>query len=217
MSAVSGSEESAGLRPTGTPLGGFVVAAVVLGASTGGPRLVESILRDLPADFPAPVAVCQHMPLGFTAQWAERLDGLCALSVKEAEHGERFARGRVYIGPIGRHLTFRRDARWARIRLDEDAEGSRFVPSVDRMMMSAAEVFRSGTLAVLLTGLGRDGAEGMLAVRRAGGYTLIERPDSAIASSMPASAAELGAVAESVRAEDMARVIVKRALGVIGE
>ena len=200
----------------GTPLGGFVVGAVVIGASTGGPRVLEGILRDLPADFPAPVAVCQHMPHGFTAKWAERLDGLCRLRVKEAEDGEPFRRGSVYIGPIGRHLRFRRDGCTACIRLDADFADALFVPSIDYMMSSAADTFRSGTLAVLLTGIGSDGALGMLSVRRAGGYTLIERPESAVASSMPASAAELDAAVEAVRAEEMASIILKRAQGEIG-
>ena len=207
---------TSGASQPGTPLGGFVVAAVVMGASTGGPKVLETILRELPADFPAPIAVCQHMPHGFTAGWSERLDGMCRLTVKEAEDREPFRRGTVYIAPIGRHLRFRRDGRTVYLRLDADFADAFFVPSIDYMMSSAADTFRSGTLAVLLTGIGSDGALGMLSVRRVGGYTLIELPESAVAPSMPASAAELGAAVEQVRAEQMASIIVKRARGEIG-
>jgi two-component system chemotaxis response regulator CheB len=201
---------------TGTPLGGFSMSAVVIGASTGGPHVLEPLLRALPADLPVPVAICQHMPPDFTRLWAERLDTLCGLTVKEAENGEPFRAGRVYIAPIGRHLRFRRDGRAVYVRLDADFADALFVPSIDFMMSSAADVFRSGALAVLLTGLGSDGALGMLTVRRAGGYTIIEDPDSAKASSMPKSAAAAGAVAESARAADLARIIIDRVNGVLG-
>lgn len=196
------------------PLAGFASAAVLIGASTGGPPIVEQIIRALPADFPAPVAVCQHMSPGFLEGWAERLDPLCWLHVKVAEFGEPFERGTVYLAPIGRHLRFAGDSRSAHVRLDSDFPDAFFVPSVDAMFSSAAEVFGSRALGVLLTGLGSDGALGMLALRRVGAYTLIERPDLAVASGMPGSAADLGAAVEAVSTEDMPRVILERATGV---
>ena len=202
-------------RGPGTPLGGSPLSAVVIGASTGGPQTVERIVRALPADFPVPVAVCQHMPPGWTRMWAARLDPLCALRIKEAENRERFRRGTVYIAPYGTHLRFRRDGREVFVRLDADFADSLFVPSIDYMMSSAAEAFRSGALGVLLTGLGSDGALGMLAVRNAGGYTIIERPDSAVASSMPGSAAEIGAAVEAAEADEIASIIVERVNGVL--
>lgn len=187
---------------------------MLIGASTGGPPIVERILRALPADFPAPVAVCQHMSPGFVERWAERLDPLCWLKVKEAEDGERFVRGTVYLAPIGRHLRFKGRGRDARIRLDADFADAFFCPSIDYMLSSAAEAFGSRSLGVLLTGLGSDGALGMLALRRAGGYTLIQSPDSATAPSMPTQAADLGAAVESVSLEEIPRIIVDRANGV---
>lgn len=195
------------------PLSGFPASAVLIGASTGGPPLVEQIVRALPADFPAPVAICQHIAPGFVEGWAKRLDPLTWLAVKVAEDGEAFSRGHVYIAPPGRHLRFTGDARSCRIRLDADFADAFFVPSVDYMFSSAAEIFGSRALGVLLTGLGSDGALGLLALRRAGAYTLVQKPDSAVASSMPASASELGAAVEEVSSEDMPRVIVERATG----
>jgi len=196
------------------PLPGFASAAVLIGASTGGPPLVERILRTLPADFPAPVAVCQHMPPGFVEGWAERLGPLCWLRVKVAEPGEPFERGTVYLAPIGRHMRFAGEARSPRIRLDPDFADALFVPSLDYMFSSAADFFGSRALGVLLSGLGSDGALGMLALRRAGAYTLIQSPGTAVASSMPVSAEDLGAAVESVPAEEMPHVIVDRANGV---
>jgi len=199
-----------------TSLSGFAAAAVLIGASTGGPPVVEQIVRALPADFPAPVAICQHMSPGFIAQWAERLDPLCWLTVKEAQNGERFERGHVYIAPVGRHLGFFRDGEGVRLRLEPDAADSVFVPSIDYMFSSAAEVIASRALGVLLTGIGADGALGLLALRRTGAYTLIEDPETASAPSMPEAAAELGAAVEVAAAEAMPRTIVSRANGDYG-
>lgn len=197
------------------PLAGFNAAAVLIGASTGGPPVVEQILRALPATFPAPVAICQHMSPGFVAGWAERLDPLCWLRVKVAEHGERFERGTVYLAETGRHLAFMGDAREPRIQLLESYPDAQFVPSVDCLFASGAATFGSRALGVLLTGLGSDGAKGLLELRRIGAYTLIERPESAVASSMPESAALLGAAVEAVPASEMPRVLPDRASGVL--
>jgi two-component system chemotaxis response regulator CheB len=194
------------------PLSGFAATAVLIGASTGGPPLVEQILRALPPDFPAAVAVCQHMPHGFVDRWAERLGPLCWLRVKVAEDGERFERGNVYIAPVGRHLRFR-PGRTPALRLDEDFADALYVPSVDYLFSSAAEAFGSRALGVLLTGLGSDGALGLMSLRRAGSYTLIQRPETAVAASMPEAAAEMGAAMEVVAASDMPRVVVERANG----
>lgn len=199
--------------PTGVPLGGVELSAVVIGASTGGPKLVEAVLRELPYDFPAPVAVCQHMPPGFTRIWAERLDDICRLKVREAVNREEFVRGTVYIAPVGVHMRLRKDGRTAKVALDADFADSLHVPSIDMLMSSAAAAFGSRVLGVLLTGLGSDGAMGMLAIRRAGGHTICETPESAIAASMPQSAVELGAAAEEIPGPQIPRAIVERVRG----
>ncbi|MDH4139735.1 MAG: CheB methylesterase domain-containing protein [Coriobacteriia bacterium] len=203
-------------EPVGVPLGAGPLHAVVLGASTGGPPVVEKLLRDLPRDFCAAIALCQHMPPGFTSVWAQRLDGICKLDVKEANPGGSFEPGIVHVAPIGKHMRLvREDDGEVTIRLDADFADSLHVPSIDILMSSAAQAFGSRMLAVLMTGLGADGALGMLAVRRAGGHTLCQSADSALAYSMPGSAVELGAVEEEVSADEMAAVITDRVRGVL--
>lgn len=202
--------------PAPTPFSGFASAAVLIGASTGGPPVVERIVRALPADFPAPVVICQHMSPGFIEQWAERLDPLCWLTVKQAENGERCERGHVYIAPVGRHLRFARAGSAARMRLDADFADSVHVPCIDFMFSSAAEVYGSRALGVLLTGIGKDGSLGLQALRRTGAYTIVEDPATAVAPSMPASAVELGAATETAATDTLPHTIVARALGDYG-
>jgi len=197
------------------PLGGRPLDAVVIGASTGGPGVIQSILDYLPRDFPAPIAICQHMPPGFTQVWSERLDGSCRLKVAEAFGGAPFVRGRVYIAPIGFQLRFKKVGRHFEVVLDRDFADSLFVPSVDIMMSSAAQVFGSGALAVLLTGLGSDGALGMLAMRRVGAHTIVESPETALAASMPSSAVELGAALEEATKEELGALIDRRVRGLV--
>lgn len=181
---------------TGVPMGSGPLSAVVIGASTGGPPALEALLASLPADLGVPVAICQHMPLGFTEGWAQRLDGLCRMRVCEATDRQPFARGRAHIAPIGKQMRFKRTERGVLVRLDDDFADSLHVPSIDILMSSAAEVFGSRALGVLLTGLGSDGALGMLAVRRGGGHTIAQDPETCAAPSMPESAVQLGAAAE---------------------
>lgn len=204
-------------EPTGVPIGGRPLDAVLIGASTGGPPAVERILSALPQDFSAPILICQHMPLGFTELWAERLDTACGLSVREARNGDALESGTALVAPIGRHLRFRRDedGREVSVRLDKDFSDSLHVPSIDMMMSSAAQVLGSRALAVLLTGLGADGALGMLAVRRAGGHTIAEAAESAVAYSMPGSAVELGAALEEASIDEMGSLIARRVRGVV--
>jgi two-component system chemotaxis response regulator CheB len=181
---------------------------LVIGASTGGPPTVEHILRELPRDFRAPVAICQHMPPGFTETWAERLDSVSRLEVREARFGESFEQGNVYLAPIGKHMRVIRENKHATISLDMDFADSLHVPSIDILMSSVAQAYGSRALAVLLAGLGTDGALGMQAVRRAGGHTITEAADSAVAYSMPGSAVEIGAAAQEVTASEMPAAII---------
>lgn len=197
----------------GVPLGGRPLDAVIIGASTGGPGVIQTILDALPRDFPAPVAICQHMPVGFTGIWAERLDSTCRLKVAEAAPGAAFRPGTVHIAPTGLHLRFRRTESKVQIALDRDFADSLHVPSADIMMSSAAQVFGSSALGVLLSGLGSDGALGLLAMRRAGAHTVVESEASAVAYSMPSSAVELGAAVEEAHSEEIATVIERRVRG----
>lgn len=175
--------------------------------------MIERILSELPYNFPVPVVVCQHMPSGFTRVWAERLDALSSLSVAEARSGQVLAPRTAIIAPIGKQLRFHREGAAVSVALAPDNAGSLHVPSIDVMFSSAAQVFASKALAVLLTGLGSDGAAGMLAIRRAGGHTIVESRDSALSYSMPGAAVECGAAYEEASAEEMVALIKRRVAG----
>lgn len=198
---------------TGTPIGGVPMLGAVMGASAGGPKAVQRILSELPADFRVPLAICQHMTAGVTEAWTAHLDETCALRVVEATHGAPFSAGVVYIAPAGRHLRIRGTAHKPWCSLERDFADVLHVPSIDFMLSSAAETFGHRTLGVLLTGMGADGALGMLAIRRAGGYTIAEADSTAFMSSMPRSAEELGAVSEVLPLDQIATAMVERAAG----
>lgn len=183
--------------------------AVLIGASFGGPKAIEAILAALPADFPAPIVVCQHITPGHTEQWAQRLGNHSKLIVTEAVNNERMQPGHVYIAPAGRHLRFIRLDGHYRIRLDADLSDSLHVPSIDAMFTSAAKAIGARVLAVLLTGMGTDGAQGLLALRRTGAYTLAESEESAQSYSMPGAAVSLGAVTEELPLDALAKRVAE--------
>lgn len=195
------------------PSGGGALAAVVIGASAGGPSAIEAVLSALPVDFPVPIAICQHMMEGTTRLWAERLDAVCPLAVAEATTGEPFLPSRVYVARAGRHMRIRGTHTAPLVSLERDFADVMHVPSIDFLMSSAATVYGSRVLGVLLTGMGSDGAMGMLAIRRAGGVTLAQSAESAFMPSMPTAAAEMGGAAEIVPLDRMARAIMDRVAG----
>jgi two-component system chemotaxis response regulator CheB len=195
------------------PAGGGPLAAVIIGASAGGPSAIETVLSALSGDFPAPIAVCQHMMEGQTGFWVERLDAKCKLKVAEAKSGELFVRGRVYVAPGGRHMRIRGTYSAPIITLERDFADVMHVPSIDFLMSSAAALFGHRLVGVLLTGMGSDGAMGMLSIRRAGGVTLAQSEDSAFMPSMPKAAAELGAATEVVALDRLAATIAARVEG----
>ena len=172
-----------------SPPGPLPIDLCVIGASTGGPAAIQAILERLPPDFPVPIAIVQHMPPGFTRPFAARLDLHSRLRVSEAEQGERLGAGQVVIAPAGRHLTF--TPRLEVVLSAEPAE-ARHIPSVNVMMLSAARVRPGRVLAVLLTGMGDDGADGMVAIRAGGGVTVAESEESCVVYGMPRAAAERG-------------------------
>jgi len=199
----------------GTLQGGVPLQAVVIGASAGGPGQVQALLEQLPADFPVPIAICQHMTAGATEPWAERLDECTPFRVVEASPGAKFEAGTVYIAPSGKHMRLLGPARKPRISLLPDFADALHVPSIDFLMSSAADVFGSRVLGVILTGLGSDGALGMLSIRRAGGPTIVESVESAPFASMPLAAAELGAASEQVHLDRMGAIIEARVAGAL--
>lgn len=179
---------------TSRPLASAIAPTLVaLGTSTGGPKALQEILPMLPADLPIPVLIVQHMPVGFTGPFAKRLDNLCKVTVKEASNEEAIEDGVVYIAPAGQHMTvYRRSNSRGFIRLAKTPADTLHIPSVDVMMLSAAEVYRSLCMGVIMTGMGADGAKGMEAIKREGGLTVGQDEASCTVYGMPRSAAEMG-------------------------
>jgi two-component system chemotaxis response regulator CheB len=165
---------------------------IAIGASTGGTEAIREFLTALPADAP-PVLIVQHMPEKFTRAFANRLDGLCAVSVKEAEDGDRALAGHVLIAPGSQHMRLVRDGTTYLVRLAADPPVNRHRPSVDVLFSSCAEVAMANVAGVLMTGMGDDGARGLLAMRRAGATTFAQDEASCVVFGMPRTAIELGA------------------------
>lgn len=188
---------------------GFVeepTRVAVIGASTGGPQALTRLLAALPRDLPLALVVALHMPAQFTAAFAERLGRRTLFSAREASDGDLIAAGRVLVAPGGRDVELRRDARGPlRVAvLPPDPSRGHFVPSVDRLFLSAAAVLGPRTCAVVLTGMGDDGGEGAAAVKRAGGLTLAEAEESALVYGMPKAAVDRGVVDELLPLRDLA-------------
>lgn len=168
---------------------------LVLGASTGGPSAVQSVLTALPAAFPLAGVVVQHMPPVFTRQFAQRLDRNTAFATREAEEGDPLEVGTMLVAPGGFHVAIEGGVA-PRVRLREKTPGDRFVPSVNITMQSAAVAFGGRTMGVLLTGMGDDGAQGMLAIRQAGGRTIAESAETCVVFGMPRAAEAIGGAEE---------------------
>ncbi|MFN8075576.1 MAG: chemotaxis response regulator protein-glutamate methylesterase [Kineosporiaceae bacterium] len=166
---------------------------VALGTSTGGTQALEVVLSALPADVPGMVVV-QHMPERFTAAFAARLDSVCACEVAEASDGERVLPGRALIAPGGRHLSVERDGAHYRVRVADGPRVNRHKPSVDVLFRSVAREAGRNALGVIMTGMGDDGARGLLAMREAGAATLGQDEHTCVVYGMPHAAAVLGAV-----------------------
>lgn len=165
---------------------------VALGASTGGTEALKFILEAMPANAPALVIV-QHMPEGFTAAFARRLNRCCRIEVKEADHGDRVIPGRALIAPGNRHLLVRGSGSRYAVEVNDGPLVSRHRPSVDMLFRSVAECAGANAVGVLLTGMGSDGADGLLAMRRAGAFTLAQDEATSVVFGMPKEAIERGA------------------------
>jgi two-component system chemotaxis response regulator CheB len=198
--------------PTGR---GPAVRMVLIGASTGGTEAIKEVLQALPATMP-PILLVQHMPEMFTASFARRLDGLCALRVKEAEHGERIVAGTAYLAPGHSHLTLGRTGAVLQCVLSRGDPVNRHRPSVDVLFRSGAEQLGAGAVAVLLTGMGKDGALGMLELRHAGAWTIAQDRDSCVVYGMPREAVTLGAACEVLPLHDIAARVMHQAGGAGG-
>jgi len=179
---------------SGAGLGAPQADLLVIGSSTGGPKALQDILPTLPASLPVPCLIVQHMPSTFTKPFAERLDGLCQVHVKEAEQGEPLKPGTVYIAPGGIHLTYGARGPKGCVELNPEPVSSLHRPSVDVLFLSVAELFKGQVLAGILTGMGSDGAKGMEQLKRKGAHTLAESEESCVVYGMPRAAVEKGCV-----------------------
>jgi two-component system chemotaxis response regulator CheB len=171
---------------------GIAQRAVAIGLSTGGPNALHYLLSHLPAEFPAAVLVVQHMPEGFTEMLARRLDETCSLSVKEAQSGDLLLAGRALICPGNRHIKVRRMPLGNIAILSDEAAVKGHRPSVDILFSSLAHEFGPEGVAVLMTGMGEDGADGMGEVKAHGGITIAQNEQSCVVYGMPRTAIERG-------------------------
>jgi two-component system chemotaxis response regulator CheB len=201
-------EPAVGLT-TGAPRAG-IVDIVVLGISTGGPQALKYLIPQLPEDFPVPVVMVMHMPVGYTEMYAQKLNEISRLKVSEAREGDAVKAGAVLLAPAGRHLTLKRLADGAIVtHLDARPFDSAHRPSVDVLFQSAAALFGSRTLGVVMTGMGSDGKQGAAWIKSQGGLVFTEAEQSCIVYGMPLSVVEAGLSDKSVPLERMAQTILE--------
>lgn len=180
---------------------------IIVGASTGGTEAIRELLQPLPPDSPG-IMIAQHMPAGFTHSFAQRLHGLCRIAVSEAVHGERILPGHAYIAPGGFHLSLTRSGANYVALVDQAPPVNRHRPSIDVLFDSAAQHAGKNAIGVILTGMGRDGAEGLLRMHRAGAYTLAQDEASCVVFGMPREAIALGAANEVVPMQEMSQRVM---------
>ena len=191
-----------------------LVDAVAIGASTGGPPALHMILEKLPAETRFAILVVQHMPKGFTAPLAERLDKTCAIRVKEAEDGDRVEPGLALVAPSGMHMkisdSLQGRGKQKGVKLDPEPRDLIHKPSVDVLFRSVAENYGRRSMGVILTGMGADGAAGMKEIKRKGGVTLAQDEATSVIFGMPKVAINSGVVDKVVSLPDMTMEILKR-------
>jgi len=171
---------------------------ILIGASTGGTEAIRQILEPMPADGPA-VLITQHMPAGFTRSFVQRLDTLCAMQVHEAEHGQRVLPGHVYLAPGGvAHMKLARSGANYVVELDPSEPVNRHRPAVDVLFASAAQVAGKNAVGIVLTGMGKDGAQGLLAMKEAGAITFAQDEATSVVFGMPREALAIGAATEAL-------------------
>ncbi|MEN8258118.1 MAG: chemotaxis response regulator protein-glutamate methylesterase [Thermodesulfobacteriota bacterium] len=197
-------------KPTSRAMAKTTETVVVVGASTGGTEALRVFLEDLPENSPG-IVIVQHMPENFTAAFASRLNGICRVSVKEAAHNDTVFSGRALIAPGNRHLLLKRSGARYYVELKDGPLVSRHRPSVDVLFRSAARYAGPNALGVILTGMGDDGAQGMLEMKKAGALLNIAQDEaSSVVFGMPQEAIKQGGVDSVLSLETIARTILKQ-------
>lgn len=198
------------VTPATSVSGNHSVDLVVLGISTGGPQALKRLIPQFPKDFPAPIVMVMHMPIGYTEMYAAKLNELSALEVREAAAGDEIRPGRVLLAPAGRHLTLIREANGKVVtHLDARPFNTLHKPSVDVLFQSAAEVYGNRVLGVVMTGMGSDGKQGAAWIKSQGGLVFTEAESSCVVYGMPSVVVEAGLSDRSVALEDMAQAIME--------
>lgn len=185
---------------------------VAIGISTGGPNALQYVLSQLPNDFPGSIVVVQHMPEGFTEMFARRLDEVCAIQVKEAQSGDLLIAGRALICPGNRHLKIKRMPLGDVAVISDEPRVNGHRPSVDVLFRSVAEEFGPRSIAILMTGMGDDGAQALGAVKSAGGMTIAQSEDSCVVFGMPKAAIERGHAIRVVSLDAMANTLLAQCM-----
>lgn len=182
---------------------------VAIGTSTGGPKALQQIIPKLPVDFPTPIVIAQHMPPNFTGPFAERLNHLSKITVKEAEDGESLKNGVAYIAPGKGHMRVKR-VRGIETVVSISVFGEDFIyrPSVDALMQSAAEFFPARSLGVILTGMGHDGLQGLTELKRTGGRIFAQNEETCVVYGMPKAVVDAGIVDKILPIEEIAGEII---------
>ena len=181
---------------------------IAIGISTGGPNALQYMLSQIPADFPASFVVIQHMPEGFTEMFARRLDECCALDVQEAKSGDLLVAGRVLICPGNRHMMVRRMPRGEMAILSDGPPINGHRPSVDVLFHSVAQDFGLTAVGILMTGMGEDGAEGLGAIRSAGGITLAQSEETCVVPGMPRAAISKGYASKILPLDSLSQFLI---------
>lgn len=183
---------------------------IVIGASTGGPPALQKVLSSFPVSFQASIAIAQHMPPGFTRAFAERLDRLTSFDVREAEEGDTVCAGRVLVAPGGKNMKFRRQGAEVVVNITEPEAGQRYIPSVDVLFQSAADMFGRDLVSVVLTGMGNDGSKGVRSVKESGGHVIAESENSSVVFGMPKEAIASGCVDDVVDLDNVGTTLIRR-------
>jgi two-component system chemotaxis response regulator CheB len=214
--AKRGRRSAAAARPADRPrvlptlsTGARRVSVVAIGTSTGGPRAIQEIIPRLPKDFPVPIVIAQHMPPNFTRPFAERLNQLSQIAVKEAEEGETLKPGVALVAPGRGHMrTVRHRGIETAVNISENREEFIYRPSVDYLMQSIAECFPGRALGVILTGMGSDGVKGLSALKQTGGRIFAQNEETCVVYGMPRAVVDAGIADKVLPIEEMAGEII---------